>query len=59
MIETRGRKPKYDFTALLKGDAEFEFTPSLRVSIMLYAKKKGFKVKTRKVDNRLFVYREG
>ena len=59
MIETRGRKPKYDFSALLKGNAEFEFTPSIRVSIMTYAKKNGFKVKTRKIGNTLHVYREG
>lgn len=59
MIETRGRKPKYDFTALLKGNAEFEFTPSIRVSIMTYAKKNGFKVKTRKIGEKLMVYREG
>jgi hypothetical protein len=59
MIETRGRKPKHDFSALLKGNAEFEFTPSVRVSIMNYAKKNGFKIKTRKIGDRLFVYREG
>lgn len=59
MIETRGRKPKYDFSALLNGNAEFEFTPSVRVSIMTFAKKNGFKIKTRRIGEKLMVYREG
>lgn len=60
MIETRGRRAKYDFSAILESkETEFEFTPSIRVSIMTYAKKNGFKIKTRRIGDKLKVYREG
>lgn len=60
MIETRGRRAKYDFTPLLNNpEAEFDFSKSLRVSVITYAKKKGFKVHTRRIGDKLKVYREG
>ncbi len=59
MIETRGRRAKYDFSQLEKSESEFDFSKSLRVSILTYAKKKGFKVQTRRIGDKLKVYREG
>jgi hypothetical protein len=60
MIETRGRRAKYDFSPLKENqEAEFDFSKSLRVSVINYAKKNGYKIKTRRIADKLKVYREG
>lgn len=58
--ETRGRKPKYDFSNLQNQEfIEFEFSKSLRHCAMAYAKKKGVKIATRKIGDKLRIYNEG
>ena len=55
--ETRGRKPKYDFTSILNSkESEFDFSTSLRISVMNFAKKNKVKIVTRKIGDKLKVY---
>lgn len=59
MIQTRGRKMKYDFTGLFNNEfVEYDFTPSIRVSVGNYAKKNNLKISTRKIGDKLRVYSE-
>jgi hypothetical protein len=60
MIETRGRRAKYDFSGLLengKTEFEFAFSKSARVCLLNFCKKKGIKVGTRKIGDALIVYK--
>lgn len=56
---TKGRRPKYDFSALLTEEfAEYDFTTSLRVCVINYAKKNNLKISTRRIGDKLRVYSE-
>lgn len=51
---------KYDFSQLNNStEAEYDFSPSLRVSVLVYAKKHNLKIQTRRIGDKLKVYREG
>lgn len=51
---------KYDFSQLMtNNEAEYDFSPSLRVSVLVYAKKNNLKIQTRRIGEKLKVYREG
>jgi len=55
--ETRGRRSKYDFDKILNNkEAEFDFSPSLRVCVSRFANKNGLKIVTRKIGDKLKVY---
>lgn len=50
---------KYDFTGLFNNEfVEYDFTPSIRVSVGNYAKKNNLKISTRKIGDKLRVYSE-
>ena len=55
--QTRGRRSKYDFSTILEEKiSTYDFSKSLRVCVINYAKKNGVKIETRNINNKLYVY---
>jgi len=47
---------KYNFSELLTQDeVQFDFSPSARVSVIVWAKKNNLKISTKKVEDKLVV----